>query len=135
MSRSFSGSGRYLPPSSILSPRVRTPMSRSAVRLAIVALSLTIGSTLPAQAEKRVALLIGNNTYESIPKLQTAVNDARAVGATLRALGFSVSITENRSRRAMSEALLAFDKAIEPGDVALFYFAGHGFEIRGQNYV
>jgi hypothetical protein len=63
------------------------------------------------------------------------VNDARAVGADLRDLGFSVSIVENQSRRAMSEALLAFDKAVEPGDTALFFFAGHGFEISGQNYL
>jgi len=110
-------------------------MSRTAMRQTILALSLTICTALPAQAEKRVALLIGNNAYESVPKLQNAVNDARAVGATLRDLGFSASIIENRSRRAMSEALLAFDKAVEPGDIALLFFAGHGFEIRGQNYL
>jgi Caspase domain len=114
-------------------------MSRTAVRQVILALilalSFVIGIAWPAQAQKRVALVIGNNTYESIPKLQTAVNDARAVGGGLRELGFSVSVAENRSRRAMSEALLAFDKAVEPGDVALFFFAGHGFEIRGQNYL
>jgi uncharacterized caspase-like protein len=110
-------------------------MSRTAVRLALLALSFAIGSILPAQAEKRVALLIGNDAYESVPQLRTAVNDARAVGATLRQLGFSVIIAENLSRRAMSETLLAFDKAIERGDTALFFFAGHGFEIRGQNYL
>src|SRR5262245_39004682 len=109
-------------------------MSRT-VRLAILALSLVTGAAVPAQAQKRVALLVGNNAYEAIPKLQTAVNDARAVGATLREIGFSVTVAENRSRRAMSEALLAFDKAVEPGDIALFFFAGHGFEIRGQNYL
>jgi uncharacterized caspase-like protein len=101
---------------------------------AILALCLTIASP-PAQAEKRVALLVGNNAYESVPKLQTAVNDARAVAAGLRDLGFSASVAENQSRRAMSEALLAFDKAVEPGDIAFFFFAGHGFEIRGQNYL
>jgi uncharacterized caspase-like protein len=111
-------------------------MSRkSAMRRTILALSFVIIAALPAQAQKRVALLVGNNTYDSIPKLQTAVNDARAVGTTLREIGFSVTVAENRSRRAMSEALLAFDKAVEPGDVALFFFAGHGFEIRGQNYL
>jgi Caspase domain len=102
--------------------------------LAILALSLAVTSP-PAQAEKRVALLIGNNAYEGVPKLQTAANDARAVAAGLRDLGFSVSVAENQSRRAMSEALLAFDKAVEPGDIAFFFFAGHGFEIRGQNYL
>jgi hypothetical protein len=103
--------------------------------LAILALSVAIGFATTARAEKRVALLVGNNTYQNVPRLQTAVNDARAVGTTLRALGFTVILAENQSRRAMSEALLAFDKAIEPGDIALFFFAGHGFEIRGQNYL
>jgi hypothetical protein len=103
--------------------------------LAILALGVMLGFASAAHAGKRVALLIGNNAYQNVGRLQTAINDARGVGATLRGLGFSVIIAENQSRRAMSEALLAFDKAIEPGDIALFFFAGHGFEIRGQNYL
>jgi Caspase domain len=103
--------------------------------LATLALAVTLSFATNARAEKRVALLIGNNAYQSVGRLQTAINDARGVGAALRGLGFSVIIAENQSRRAMSEALLAFDKAIEPGDIALFFFAGHGFEIRGQNYL
>jgi caspase domain-containing protein len=110
-------------------------MSKTNLRLAILALSIAISFSATAHAEKRVALLVGNNTYQNVPRLQTAVNDARAVGTALRGLGFSVILAENQSRRAMSEALLAFDKAIEPGDIALFFFAGHGFEIRGQNYL
>jgi hypothetical protein len=110
-------------------------MSKTSLCLAILALSVTIGFATTARAEKRVALLVGNNVYENVPRLQTAVNDARAVGTALRGLGFSVILAENQSRRAMSEALLAFDKAVEPGDIALFFFAGHGFEIRGQNYL
>jgi len=65
--------------------------------------------------------------------LRTAINDAHALAGVLRKLNFSVVIAENQSRRAMSESLLAFDKAIEPGDIALFFFAGHGFEIHGEN--
>jgi len=110
-------------------------MSRMNACLAILALGVTLGFATAAHAGKRVALLIGNNAYQNVGRLQTAINDARGVGATLRGLGFSVIIAENQSRRAMSEALLAFDKAVEPGDIALFFFAGHGFEIRGQNYL
>ena len=110
-------------------------MSKTNLCAAILALIIAISFAATAHAGKRVALLIGNNAYQNIPRLQTAVNDARAVGAALRGLGFSVILAENQSRRAMSEALLAFDKAIEPGDIALFFFAGHGFEIRGQNYL
>jgi hypothetical protein len=89
----------------------------------------------PAQAEKRVALLIGNNGYENVPRLNTAVNDARALSATLKKLGFQALVGEDQSRRSMSEALVTFDRAIELGDTALFFFAGHGFEIHGQNYL
>ena len=89
----------------------------------------------PAQAEKRVALVIGNNDYKNVPKLQKAVNDARTMGDTLRQLGFNVMVAENQTRQAFSETLLAFDKAVEPGDTAFFFYAGHGFEIAGQNFL
>ena len=89
----------------------------------------------PAQAEKRVALVIGNNDYRNVPKLQKAVNDARTMGDTLRQLGFTVMVAENQTRQAFSESLLAFDKALGPGDTAFFFYAGHGFEIAGQNFL
>ncbi|WP_439925971.1 caspase family protein [Nitrobacter sp. JJSN] len=89
----------------------------------------------PAQAAKRVALVIGNNDYRNVSKLQKAVNDARAMGDTLRQLGFSVMVAENQTRQAFSQTLLAFDQQIEAGDTAFFFYAGHGFEIAGQNYL
>jgi hypothetical protein len=89
----------------------------------------------PAQAEKRVALVIGNNDYRNVPKLLKAVNDARTIGETLKQLGFSVMVAENQTRQAFSQSLLAFDGTIEPGDTVFFFFAGHGFEIAGQNYL
>jgi citrate lyase beta subunit len=52
----------------------------------------------PAHAEKRVALVIGNNDYRNVPKLQKAVNDARTMGDTLKQLGFSVMVAENLNR-------------------------------------
>src|SRR3954470_24724379 len=100
-----------------------------AVTAALAALSA------PAQAEKRVALVIGNNDYKNVPKLQKAVNDARTMGDALKQLGFTVMVAENQSRQAFSQTLLAFDKAVEPGDTAFFFFAGHGFEIAGQNFL
>ena len=94
-----------------------------------------IGPIALAYAEKRVALVIGNNDYEYVPKLARAVNDANAMGETLKQLGFSVTVAENQDRRQFSEAMLAFGKMIEPGDTAFFFYAGHGFEIAGQNYL
>src|SRR6202795_955449 len=88
-----------------------------------------------AHADKRVALVIGNNDYKNVPKLQKAVNDARTMGDTLRQLGFTVMVAENQTRQAFSETLLAFDRAVGPGDTAFFFYAGHGFEIAGQNFL
>jgi hypothetical protein len=82
-----------------------------------------------------VALVIGNNDYRNVPKLQKAVNDARTMGETLKQLGFSVMVAENQTRQAFSQTLLQFDATIQPGDTAFFFFAGHGFEIAGQNYL
>ena len=106
---------------------------RTALALSFLASYLAI--TQPAQAEKRVALVIGNNDYKNVPKLQKAVNDARTMGDTLKQLGFSVMVAENQTRQAFSQTLLAFDAALEPGDTAFFFYAGHGFEIAGQNFL
>jgi hypothetical protein len=92
-------------------------------------------SAVPAQAEKRVALVVGNNDYRNVPKLQKAVNDARTMGDTLKQLGFTVMVAENQNRQAFSQTLLAFDKAVDAGDTAFFFYAGHGFEIAGQNFL
>lgn len=104
-------------------------------RVMFGALALVAVLTAPALSQKRSALLIGNNAYIDVSQLATAVSDARAVGETLKKLGFTVTVAENQTRLDMSRTLLAFDKSIEPGDVALFFFAGHGFEIHGQNYL
>jgi uncharacterized caspase-like protein len=102
----------------------------------ILGLAATVlALTQPAYADKRVALVIGNNDYKNVPRLQKAVNDARTMGATLKQLGFTVMVAENQTRQAFSESLLAFDKALEPGDTAFFFYAGHGFEIAGQNFL
>nr|WP_245309263.1 caspase family protein [Bradyrhizobium retamae] len=90
---------------------------------------------VPAYAEKRVALVVGNNDYRNVPKLQKAVNDARTMGDTLKQLGFTVMVAENQNRQAFSQTLLAFDKAVDAGDTAFFFYAGHGFEIAGQNFL
>ena len=106
--------------------RLLTATCTAAALLALVA---------PAQAENRVALVVGNNDYKNVPKLQKAVNDARTMGDTLKQLGFTVMVAENQNRQAFSETLLAFDRAVGPGDTAFFFYAGHGFEIAGQNFL
>src|ERR1700716_378170 len=105
------------------------------VSLVLAVTAALVALAAPAHAEKRVALVIGNNDYKNVPKLQKAVNDARTMGDTLKQLGFSVMVAENQTRQAFSQTLLAFDVTIQPGDTAFFSFAGHGFEIAGQNFL
>lgn len=97
--------------------------------------AVLVALALPVHAEKRVALVIGNNDYRNVPRLQKAVNDARTMGETLKQLGFTVMVAENQNRQQFSRSLLAFDNAVGPGDTAFFFYAGHGFEIAGQNYL
>jgi uncharacterized caspase-like protein len=103
--------------------------------LAVMMIACATLHTSPAQAGKRLALVIGNNDYENVPKLQKAVNDAGAISQELAKLGFDVVSAENVGRRAMSRDLVELESKIEGGDTALIYFAGHGFAVDGTNYL
>jgi len=103
--------------------------------LILLSLWLGIGSAL---AEKRVALVVGNDRYQNLPsdrQLQRAVSDARAVGDTLRTIGFDVIPGENLGRQAMVDKLDEMTRRLSPGDIAFFFFAGHGVAIGGGNYL
>ena len=101
----------------------------------LAAVCLVAGLSDRAFAAKRVALVVGNDNYRNIPQLKKAVNDARTMGDTLKKLGFSVLVAENLNRTGLTETLLTFDRMIEKGDTAFFFFSGHGFEIGGDNYL
>jgi hypothetical protein len=87
-----------------------------------------------ASAEARYALVLGNGAYPEAP-LRNPVNDARAMAAALRSLGFTVQAGENLTREAMLRALDTFSQVLPRGGVGLFYFAGHGVQIKGENYL
>lgn len=82
----------------------------------------------------RVALVIGNGAYRSNP-LTNPVGDAQAVANNLRRLGFQVTFKENTSRRDLIEALRDFANGATQHGVRLFYYAGHGVQLRGRNYL
>lgn len=83
----------------------------------------------------RRALLIGNAAYENIIDLENSVNDAVAVAEKLSGIGYRASLIKNADRPMMSEALDQFLMNINPGDEILFFYAGHGIEIDGSNYL
>ncbi len=89
---------------------------------------------LVAQRQGRKALVIGNAAYEE-DALANPVNDANDIAEALRSLGFEVTLRTNLDLRAMDEAIDAFNRQLRPGEVGLFYYAGHGVQVSGENYL
>lgn len=87
-----------------------------------------------AWAQKRVALLIGNSAYASAPLVNPA-NDATDLAAALKARGFETVVALNATKRDIGARVRSFAEQITPGTVALFYYAGHGMQVRGRNYL
>lgn len=85
-------------------------------------------------SEKRVALVIGNAAYGAAP-LKNPVNDARAIAAKLEKLGFSVVKRENLATKQIGATLREFRSRLRPGAEALFFYAGHGLQVKGVNYL
>ena len=94
----------------------------------------------PAEAfsEKRVALVIGINRYDNLPNnrnLKKAIGDARAIANALTRLGFEVQIVEDAGRSEINRQWARFLARLSPGDIAAFYYSGHGVELGGANYL
>ncbi len=88
-----------------------------------------------AAAERRFALVIGNDAYDNVPTLLKAGNDARAMERTLSGMGFEVISAIDATRREMNRALQRLSNSVQPGDVAMLFYAGHAIEIEGENYL
>ena len=92
------------------------------------------GSTNP-NTSKRIALVIGNGAYTKAPPLKNPPNDARDMAATLRALGFDVTNGINVNQRDMKRLIREFGQKLKSGGSGLFYYAGHGVQSKGRNYL
>ena len=82
----------------------------------------------------RYALVIGNSAYQTAP-LTNPVNDAEDMSSTLINMGFTVILKKNADQRTMEDAIRSFGKQLRKGGVGLFYFAGHGMQVDGRNYL
>jgi uncharacterized caspase-like protein len=105
------------------------------MRLLIVCCSMAITQAAPGQTETHVALVIGNSAYQHTRALLNPRNDAEAVAKLLGEKGFAVTFNTDLDYRAMRNAVRAFGQVAREADVALVYFAGHGLEVGGQNYI
>lgn len=103
--------------------------------LACIALGLSAGE---AAAEPRIALVIGNGAYAMVARLPNAVSDAKLMARTLSGLGFKVTELVDSDQAAMKAAIADFGRALRasgPDTVGLFYYAGHGVQASGVNYL
>jgi uncharacterized caspase-like protein len=92
-------------------------------------------SVSAAQADRRVAFVVGNGTYKNVAQLPNPPIDAKAMASTLRNVGFEVIEGSNLTRDQMTEKLLDFGRKAQGSDVAVFYYAGHGIAVSGSNYL
>lgn len=112
----------------------RSLFFRRASTLLLCVVTLCLSSTVIAANDDRVALVIGNDQYPTDP-LRNAVNDAQAVAKTLSDLGFKVMIKTNADYATMRGVAVEFARVMEGATAAVFYYAGHGIQYRGQNYL
>src|ERR1700751_5540413 len=99
---------------------------------------MALACAAPAQAEKRIALVIGNSSYRHISPLENPVNDARLMAETLTGLGFDLvggGAQIDLDKAGFDAAVQRFGNEVQAADVALFYYSGHGVEVNGANYL
>ena len=104
----------------------------SAIRLFLI---VAIGSVASQSAASRLALVIGNDSYQSIAKLRNARADAAAIADAFRGAGYDVSLTTDRTQRQMLDDVVAFQARVRGGDEVVFFFSGHGVQIGPMNYL
>src|SRR5262249_15865448 len=91
--------------------------------------------SLPAHAQKRVALVIGNSAYHHTPRLEHPKNDASDMAAVLKQQGFQVIDGFDLDKVAFERKVRDFTVALRAAEVGLFFYAGHGLQVAGQNYL
>jgi len=113
--------------------RMMAPMNNLFATILFVA--VTFAALTPVQAERRVALVIGNSAYQHTASLANPKNDAEAVAGVLTRLGFEVVSGLDVDIQGLIGLVRKFSKTLEGADVALFYYAGHGLQLDGNNYL
>ncbi|WP_051026476.1 caspase family protein [Bradyrhizobium cosmicum] len=103
---------------------------------AAVLLATSLWFAPPALAQQaRVALVIGNGAYEKVPELPNPTRDAADVGRALERLDFKVTQVKDATAQAMRRALVEFGRSADGADLAVVFYAGHGMEVGGENWL
>ena len=107
----------------------------SSFRILLAVLLMPVIFCLPAAAEKRVALIIGNSNYAQVPALPNPVNDANDIASALKRAGFEVILGLDVDKREFDTKVRNFADLLENADAAIFFYAGHGLQVSGRNFL
>lgn len=116
-----------VPLASAVKPAATTPLASGRDALTSIPAAVAVG-------ERRHALVIGNASYAKAP-LRNPLNDARAIAKVLAEVGFTVQLVQDATQAGMQRALRSFGDDIQKGGVGLFYYAGHGVQAKGRNFL
>jgi tetratricopeptide (TPR) repeat protein len=97
--------------------------------------SPSLVTALPTDSRRRVALVIGNGKYQFAAPLANPPNDAADIAKALRKLGFDVVEGRDLDRSGMDNAIRQFGRKLDGAEIALFFYAGHGLQVNGKNYL
>jgi carboxyl-terminal processing protease len=108
------------------------------ILLLLTMVTVVFAGTLPARADRRVALIVGNGNYKNVARLENPKSDATLMASTLRDLGFKLvgdGPQLDLDKAGLDRVIQTFSKSLQGADVAMFYYAGHGVQVRGSNYL
>jgi uncharacterized caspase-like protein len=107
----------------------------SSILVAVLVVLLALAAQAATVKERRIALVIGIGSYQNAPHLANPVNDARAIGDSLRRLNFDVTELYDPDFRALNSGIRTFGIQAADADVAVVYYAGHGVQVDRENYL
>lgn len=112
-------------------------LSSHLLRALVLALACALMAADANARGQRIALVIGNGNYQQpdLPKLANPTNDAEDIARALRGFGFDVIERKNQTLEGMNQAIAEFGSKIGGSEAALFYYAGHGIQVKNQNYL
>jgi hypothetical protein len=105
------------------------------VLLAVLAGGVNSSAQAQTQSQSRVALVVGNSSYQHVAPLKSPMGDATAIAESLTRLGFAVNHLTDANYDTLRRALLEFGQSARRANIAVIYFAGHGIEVNGENWV
>lgn len=109
--------------------------TRLRAEMAAMQQQLAQANSRAAPQSNRKALVIGNDRYQSLPKLRNAGQDARLLSENLRKVGYRVSLQLDQTEKQMKATLRQFKNTLDPGDEVVVFYAGHGVQLAGANYL